>query len=69
MQDRLREETDYDYWKGLMRNRYIDRKDFYTRRQEAMDAVTEEEVNQALLDVLDDGRISVLSVVPETGRQ
>lgn len=69
LQDRLREETDYDYWKGLMRNRYIDRKDFYTRRQEAMDAVTEEEVNQALLDVLDDGRISVLSVVPETGRQ
>ena len=62
---KLREQTDYTYWTGVLRNRYIDRKDFYTRRQAAMDSVSVEDVNSALLDVLDDGRISVLSVVPE----
>lgn len=64
LKNKLQEETDYDYWRGLLRNRYVDRKDFYTRRQAAMDAVSVEDVNRALLDILDEGRISVLSVVP-----
>ena len=48
-----------------MRNRYVDRKDFYTRREAALNAVTAEQVNGTLLRILEEGRISRLSVVPE----
>lgn len=65
LKDELRERVDFDWWKRLLRSRYIDRKDFYTRRKEALDAVTARQVDEALLRVLDKGRISLLSVVPE----
>lgn len=65
LKDELRERVDFDWWKRLLRSRYIDRKDFYTRRKEALDAVTARQVDEALLRVLDEGRISLLSVVPD----
>ena len=65
LQDHLQEAVDYSWWSRLLRNRYIDRKDFYTRRQAALDSLTDVQVNEALYQVLDAGRISLLSVVPE----
>ena len=65
LKDELRERVDVDWWRSLMRNRYVDRKDFYTRREAALNAVTAEQVNGTLLRILEEGRISRLSVVPE----
>lgn len=65
LKDELRERVDLDWWRILMRNRYVDRKDFYTRREAALNAVTAEQVNEVLLRIMDEGRISLLSVVPE----
>ncbi|HIZ86114.1 MAG TPA: insulinase family protein [Candidatus Coprenecus stercoravium] len=61
----LRESRSSSYWKSVLLDRYVRRKDYYTRRQEAMDSVTAEDVNEELMRVLDDGRLSVLSVEPE----
>lgn len=65
LRDRLQETVDYSWWSRLLRNRYIDRKDFYTRREAALDSLTAVEVNEALYKVLDTGRISLLMVAPE----
>lgn len=69
LSDALMEKVDYDYWTRVMRSRYIDRKDFYTRRKSALEAVTADQVCMALRQVLDKGRISLLSVVPEEQEQ
>ena len=65
LRDRLQETVDYSWWSRLLRSRYIDRKDFYTRREAALDSLTAVEVNEALYKVLDTGRISLLTVAPE----
>lgn len=65
LRDRLQETVDYSWWSRLLRSRYIDRKDFYTRREAALDSLTAVEVNEALYKVLDAGRISLLTVAPE----
>ena len=49
LKDELRERVDVDWWRSLMRNRYVDRKDFYTRREAALNAVTAEQVNGPVL--------------------
>ena len=63
--DDLQERVDFEYWKRILRSRYIDRKDFYTRRESAMEALTGDQVREELYRVLDEGRISLLSVAPE----
>lgn len=68
LSDALMEARDYDYWKLMLRNRYVERKDFYTGRKAALEAVTVEDVNESLYNVLDKGRISLLSVVPAAGK-
>ena len=65
LKDELRERVDLEWWRYLLRSRYVDRKDFYTRREAALNAVTVEQVDEALHRILDEGRISLLSVVPE----
>lgn len=67
LKDELRESVDLDWWKRMLRSRYVDRKDFYTKREAALNAVTAGQVNEVLLKVLEEGRISILSVVPEDG--
>lgn len=65
LKDALRESRDYSFWQNVMNSRYVDRKDFYTRRKTALEALTADDVNGYLETVLDEGRISLLSVVPE----
>ena len=65
LKDRLRESRDYRYWESVLRNRFVNMKDFYTRRSAALDAVTAEQVNDLLFTVLDEGSLSTLSVIPE----
>ena len=67
LKNSLMKARDYNYWKNILRNRYVDRKDYYTGWQAAVDAVTAADVNEALYGVLEDGRISVLSVIPDDG--
>lgn len=64
LNDELMETRNYSYWTQMLRNRYVERKDFYTGRKTALEAVTVSDVNEALYNVLDKGRISLLSVVP-----
>ena len=65
LKDRLRESRDYRYWESVLRNRFVNMKDFYTRRSAALDAVTADQVNDLLFTVLDEGSLSTLSVIPE----
>ena len=65
LKDRLRESRDYRYWESVLRNRFVNMKDFYTRRSDALDAVTADQVNDLLFTVLDEGSLSTLSVIPE----
>ena len=65
LKDRLRESRDYRYWESVLRNRFVNMKDFYTRRSAALDAVTARQVNDLLFTVLDEGSLSTLSVIPE----
>lgn len=64
LNDELMETRNYSYWTQMLRNRYVEKKDFYTGRKAALEAVTVSDVNEALYNVLDKGRISLLSVVP-----
>ena len=65
LKDKLRESRDYKYWEAVLRNRFVDMKDFYTRRSAALDAVTAKQVNEYLYTILEEGSLSTLSVVPE----
>ena len=65
LKDKLRESRDYKYWEAVLRNRFVDMKDFYTRRSAALDAVTARQVNEYLYTILEEGSLSTLSVVPE----
>ena len=65
LKDHLRETRDYRYWESVLLNRFVNMKDFYTRRNAAMEAVTAEDVSDELYRVLDQGRLSTLSVIPE----
>lgn len=65
VKEQLSETNDYEYWIRLLRNRYIDRKDFYTNRKDALNAVTAEDVNSLLKEIIGTGRLSELSVIPE----
>ncbi|HIZ86581.1 MAG TPA: insulinase family protein [Candidatus Coprenecus pullistercoris] len=65
LKDSFMESEDYGYWISILRDRYIKRKDFYTGRTAALEAVTADQVEEELLRVLEDGRISIRSVVPE----
>ena len=62
--DGLQEHDGHSYWARMMRSRYIDRKDFHTRRQAALEAVTAQQVNEELVSLLEEGTVSLLSVVP-----
>ena len=65
LKDKLRESRDYKYWEAVLRNRFVNMKDFYTRRSAALDAVTAKQVNEYLYTILEEGSLSTLSVVPE----
>lgn len=65
LKDALRESRDYGFWRSVLTSRYIENKDFYTRRKVALREVTAQDVCAALETVLDEGRISLLSVVPD----
>ena len=65
LKDKLRGSRDYKYWEAVLRNRFVDMKDFYTRRSAALDAVTAKQVNEYLYTILEEGSLSTLSVVPE----
>lgn len=65
LKEQLREVSDHGYWKRILRNRYVDRKDFYTKRNDALNAVNANRVNDLLKQILETGRLARLSVVPD----
>lgn len=65
LKEQLREVSDHGYWKRILRNRYVNRKDFYSKRKEALNAVNAESVNVLLRQILETGRLAQLSVIPD----
>lgn len=65
MREEMIEKNDCEYWIRMLRNRYVDRKDFYTNRKDALNAVTADNVNALLKEIIETGRLSELSVIPE----
>lgn len=56
--------TDGGYWLGVLKDRFVYLKDFNTRYQECLDAVTPEDVAGALAGAVRDGALTLYSVSP-----
>ncbi len=54
-----------EYWKRVLRSRYLDRKDFHSRRDAALDAVSAEDIENLLKQCAEEGVVSLISVIPE----
>ncbi len=57
--------TNPSYWSRVLRNRYINRKDFYSRMNSVLDAVTAADIENTLKKYNEEGVFSLISVTPE----
>lgn len=61
----FQQENSFEYWKQMLKYRFVSQKDFYTKRNDAIDAVNASRVNQMLQDILSTGNITLHSVLAE----
>ena len=61
----FQQDNSFDYWKEMLKYRFISQRDFYSKRSEAINAVNAERVNQMLQNILNTGNITLHSVVAQ----
>ncbi len=65
LREKYQAEHNSEYWLRVLRSRYLDRKDFHSRRDAALDAVTAADIEKILKQCTEEGVVSLISVIPE----
>lgn len=65
LNEQLDRREEFDYWRHILKIRYVNQKDFFTRKEDALSRIEKESVDNMLIEIIERGNITIHSVIPE----